>query len=59
LLTPYLRQVRAVLVPELNMGQISREVKRVNQGLTRIETLNRIDGHLITPEEILVKLMKM
>jgi len=59
LLTPLLRQVRAVLVPELNMGQMSREVKRVNQGLTRIETLNRIDGNLITPEEILAKLMKI
>ncbi|OGR25094.1 MAG: 2-oxoglutarate synthase subunit alpha [Desulfobacca sp. RBG_16_60_12] len=59
LLTPYLRQVRAVLVPELNMGQMSREVKRVNQGMTRIETLNRIDGELIKPGEILVKLMKM
>ena len=52
-LTPLLRQVRAVLVPELNMGQMSREVKRVNQGMTRIETLNRIDGNLITPGEIL------
>jgi 2-oxoglutarate ferredoxin oxidoreductase subunit alpha len=56
LLTPLLRQVRAVLVPELNMGQISREVKRVNQGLTRVETLNRIDGHLITPGEIVERL---
>ena len=56
LLTPLLRQVRAVLVPELNMGQMSREVKRVNQGMTRIETLNRIDGELITPGEILERL---
>jgi 2-oxoglutarate ferredoxin oxidoreductase subunit alpha len=54
---PLLRQVRAVLVPELNRGQISREVKRVNQGLTRVETLNRIDGNLITPEEILERLV--
>jgi 2-oxoglutarate/2-oxoacid ferredoxin oxidoreductase subunit alpha len=59
LLEPLLRRVRAVLVPELNMGQMSREVKRVNQGLTRIETLNRIDGNLITPDEILERLMKM
>jgi 2-oxoglutarate/2-oxoacid ferredoxin oxidoreductase subunit alpha len=44
LLEPYLKQVRAVLVPELNMGQMSREVKRINQGLTRIEKLNRIDS---------------
>jgi 2-oxoglutarate ferredoxin oxidoreductase subunit alpha len=56
LLTPLLRQVRAVLVPELNMGQMSREVKRVNQGVTRVETLNRIDGELIKPEEILERL---
>jgi 2-oxoglutarate ferredoxin oxidoreductase subunit alpha len=59
LLEPLLARVRAVLVPELNMGQMSREVKRVNQGMTRVETLNRIDGNLITPEEILERLVKM
>ncbi len=59
ILEPYLRRVKAVLVPELNMGQVSREVKRINQGMTRVETLNRIDGALITPEEILVRLIKM
>ncbi len=59
LLEPHLKRVRAVLVPELNMGQISREVKRINRGLARVETLNRIDGRLITPEEIVVKLVKM
>jgi 2-oxoglutarate ferredoxin oxidoreductase subunit alpha len=56
---PALRRARAVLVPELNMGQMSREVKRVNQGVTRIETLNRTDGQLITPAEILARLLKM
>jgi 2-oxoglutarate ferredoxin oxidoreductase subunit alpha len=59
ILTPHLRRVRAVLVPELNMGQVSREVKRINQGVTRVETMNRIDGGLITPEEILTGLMKL
>jgi 2-oxoglutarate ferredoxin oxidoreductase subunit alpha len=59
LLEPHLRKVRAVLVPELNMGQVSREVKRINQGLTRVETLNRIDGKLITPGEILERLLKL
>ncbi|MCL4502344.1 MAG: 2-oxoacid:acceptor oxidoreductase subunit alpha [Deltaproteobacteria bacterium] len=58
-LTPLLQQVGAVLVPELNMGQMSREVKRVNQGLTQIETLNRIDGNLITPAEIVERLSKL
>jgi len=59
LVEPYLRKVRAVLVPEMNMGQMSREVKRVNQGATRLETLNRIDGGLITPGEIVERLVKM
>jgi 2-oxoglutarate/2-oxoacid ferredoxin oxidoreductase subunit alpha len=59
ILEPLLRQVRAVLVPELNLGQMSREVKRVNQATTRIETLNRIDGNLITPDEILTRLVKL
>ena len=59
LLEPYLPEVRAVLVPELNVGQVYREVLRVNQGETRIEPLNRIDGNLITPGEILAKLVKL
>jgi 2-oxoglutarate ferredoxin oxidoreductase subunit alpha len=56
---PFLRRIRAVLVPELNMGQISREVKRVNEGFCRVETLRRFDGNLITPNEILVRLTRM
>jgi 2-oxoglutarate/2-oxoacid ferredoxin oxidoreductase subunit alpha len=58
-LEPHLRKARAVLIPELNMGQISREVKRINQGRTRVETLNRIDGKLITPDEIMGRLVKL
>jgi 2-oxoglutarate ferredoxin oxidoreductase subunit alpha len=56
---PYLRSAKAVLVPELNRGQVSREVKRVNTGACRVETLQRIDGNLITPNEILVRLTRM
>jgi 2-oxoglutarate ferredoxin oxidoreductase subunit alpha len=56
---PALRRVRATLVPELNMGQMSREVKRVNQGASRIETLNRTDGQLITPDQIVARLLRM
>lgn len=59
ILSPHLRRARAVLVPELNMGQVSREVKRINQGVTRVATMNRIDGGLITPEEILTTLVKL
>ena len=47
---------KTLLVPEMNMGQISREVKRVNEGMTQVLTLNKIDGTIISPKEILAKL---
>ncbi len=53
-----LRQCSFVLVPEMNMGQISREVKRVNNGQSKVGTINRIDGQTITPGEILKKILK-
>lgn len=45
-----------VLVPEMNMGQISREVKRVNQGRCTVETLNKVAHDPMTPQEILDKI---
>ncbi|MFC1837886.1 transketolase C-terminal domain-containing protein, partial [Thermodesulfobacteriota bacterium] len=54
-----MRQCKAVLVPEMNMGQISREIKRVNPGTTEIFKYNRIDGGLITPAEIFEELQKI
>lgn len=54
-----LRQCEAVLVPEMNMGQISREVKRVNPSSCRVEKYNRVDGEFITPDEIYRHLMKI
>lgn len=47
---------QSLLVPEMNWGQISREVKRVNRGRCRVLTLNKFDGTLITPQEILKRL---
>ncbi|MBU1003789.1 MAG: 2-oxoacid:acceptor oxidoreductase subunit alpha [Proteobacteria bacterium] len=49
---------KTILVPEMNMGQMSREVKRVNDGRCKVKTLNRIDGHIITPKQILDSLRK-
>lgn len=54
-----LNRRRSVLIPEMNMGQISREVNRVNRTDSRVIKLNRIDGQLITPEEIYDRLIKM
>jgi 2-oxoglutarate ferredoxin oxidoreductase subunit alpha len=47
---------KTVIVPEMNMGQVSREVKRVNRGVARVVTYNKVDGTIITPEEILTKI---
>jgi len=55
-ITEILENSQKVLVPEMNRGQISREVKRVNQGRCEVVTLNKMDGTLITPLEILKKL---
>jgi 2-oxoglutarate/2-oxoacid ferredoxin oxidoreductase subunit alpha len=54
-----MRQCKTVLVPEMNMGQMSREVKRVNPGKTEVVKYNRIDGKLITPREILEEIQKI
>jgi len=51
-----LNNSKKVLVPEMNMGQISREVKRVNEGQCEVATLNKVDGTPLTPDEILKKL---
>ncbi|WP_291318855.1 2-oxoacid:acceptor oxidoreductase subunit alpha [Desulfonatronospira sp.] len=53
-----LRQCSSILVPEMNMGQMSREIKRVNNGQSKILTLNRVDGQIITPGQILIKILK-
>jgi 2-oxoglutarate/2-oxoacid ferredoxin oxidoreductase subunit alpha len=50
---------RLALVPELNMGQLSREVKRVNNGRTRVLRHSKMNGFMITPEEILRRLQEV
>ncbi|MGZ3513164.1 MAG: transketolase C-terminal domain-containing protein, partial [Thermodesulfobacteriota bacterium] len=54
-----LQNSKTLLVPEMNMGQISREVKRVNRGVTKVFTLNKVDGTIITPEEILNRIKEV
>jgi len=54
-----LRTSKIIIVPEMNMGQISREVKRVSKGDAKIFTINKVDGTIITPDEILSKVMEV
>jgi len=47
-----------IIVPEMNLGQISREVQRVACN-TEVIPLNKIGGgELITPEELLAKILE-
>ena len=45
-------QVRSIVVPEMNLGQIAWEVQAAAAGAAQIVAHGRIDGRLITPEEI-------
>jgi 2-oxoglutarate ferredoxin oxidoreductase subunit alpha len=45
-------QVDTIIVPELNMGQLVREIERAAAGLCTVVPVNRIDGHLLTPDQI-------
>ncbi len=46
------RSVRRVVVPEMNLGQIALEVERV-VGRQKVRRVNRADGQMIAPDEIL------
>jgi len=54
-----LQTAKMIIVPEMNMGQISREVKRVNKCDAKIYTINKVDGTIITPDEILDKIAEV
>jgi 2-oxoglutarate ferredoxin oxidoreductase subunit alpha len=51
-LEPIAQKAKKFIVPEMNMGQIYREVLRVNAGRAKVVKVSRIDGELITPQEI-------
>jgi 2-oxoglutarate ferredoxin oxidoreductase subunit alpha len=51
-------QVRAVIVPEMNIKQMSWEVQAAAAGRARVIDYGRVDGRLITPEEIQALLVK-
>ncbi len=45
--------IRKVIVPELNLGQYRLEVERLVPGGVEVVGINRVDGELISPKEIL------
>ena len=50
------RRVSAILVPELNLGQLAHEVEWAVQGRCPVLTLGRVDGLPIRPAQILERI---
>jgi 2-oxoglutarate ferredoxin oxidoreductase subunit alpha len=47
--------IRRVIVPELNLGQYSLEVERLAPDGVEVTGVHRVDGELISPDEILAQ----
>lgn len=52
-LAPLLERCRLIVVPELNLGQYVTEVERAVCGRAKVRRVNRADGAIITPDQIL------
>jgi 2-oxoglutarate ferredoxin oxidoreductase subunit alpha len=49
---------KTIIVPEMNLGQVFLEVKRLVEGAAEVVPLNKVGGgEMITPEEIVAKIM--
>lgn len=52
-------RVKAIVVPEMNMGQMVLEVERASHGKCEVLSLSRVDGEPITPLEVLEKIKEV
>ena len=55
----FCRDKKAVFVPELNWGQIREEVRKVFPDNDKLLGINKINGEMITPQEIVEKVMEV
>jgi len=55
----YAEQVRTWVVPEMNLGQIAHEVECALRGKGVVHQVNRVDGCLIEPPQILAKIREV
>ena len=58
-LLDHLRHARAVLVPELNAGQLVLEIERLCAGAVPVHGLNRLDGETIAPRQVLERIEQL
>ncbi len=53
------KQVRHIIVPEMNLGQLVLEIERVVHGRCPVHRVNRVTGEPIPPDEILAKIEEL
>lgn len=51
-------QAHTIIVPEMNLGQLKLEVERVAAGRSKVIGVNKVNGELITPAEIMDAIIK-
>lgn len=49
------KKVKAIIVVEMNLGQLVYEVERVCNKYTTVDRVNKVNGEIIYPEEIIQK----
>lgn len=49
-------KVKTIVVAEMNLGQLVLEVERICNNITKIERVNKVNGEIIYPEEIIRKI---
>ena len=50
------KKTKVIIAPEMNLGRMVLEVERLCNKHTRIERLNKVNGEIIYPEEIISKI---
>lgn len=53
------KQLYAIVVPELNLGQIAHEVEHAVQGRVEVHRVNKVNGEPIHPKEIYEKIEEL
>jgi 2-oxoglutarate ferredoxin oxidoreductase subunit alpha len=52
-------KVKTVIVCEMNMGQVVREVEMISKGRFKVEGVHKYDGTMLTPKEIRNKIERV
>lgn len=53
------RQAHTIIVPEMNLGQYRIEVERAVRGRANVKGVNRVNGELLAPGEILQAILEV